>query len=551
MSSSSRGLPSLKYTGIRPTISTATSNKLDQRPLQSMDQPNHIYDSQSFTTNPPSMTNSSSDMSQQSSLDNITTGVTVRPDDINLWTDYPWYEQPLSPGISSHSLAQSTHCFNPNIINFSEPSSGLLTNDWAWDTSCANPEGAFDLHMEPQWDQMMEMPVEPVQSPPQSYTELLFAQPTSELQVNLTGPRQALRRWVQQAASHGGRQHPHAFYGSRSFQSGGCDHSNRLAFDPLPPFLPELPPIVTLPKWSSIKAPLELITTVDPRYLQCGPVNIIYPEPSALQRYQMKYTDITTLTSTPAIIENQRLLGAAGTILETLKTRPVSSKRAKRYENYVSRPDFKALALSQLTVVEDCQQCSFCASADCSWGVYDERLLLPPSASTNTCTSCFETRIRPSEGFISTLQDMIPYAEADALDHKIDAAVVILREECRKEILVKGLKQPLFCKACPWRQVDVTKAKICRPCRSAKVMVLKHHKHQMIDNYRVEMTSGMGLHTRVGCMVCLGLATSGCGTCPLKLCTTCESEMRSLCKYPVRSKASVTKRLTMDRQEST
>ncbi|KAH7391205.1 hypothetical protein BKA64DRAFT_724839, partial [Cadophora sp. MPI-SDFR-AT-0126] len=107
---------------------------------------------------------------------------------------------------------------------------------------------------------------------------------------------------------------------------------------------------------------------------------------------------------------------------------------------------------------------------------------------------------------------------------------------------------PIFCRGCPWRQIDFTKAKICPACRDCKFMICSH-VHQRHFSFLAEIEGvmngeheGHGLGRYTGsehiitdgrysnCMVCPGQATHGCNDCPLRLCAECVVRLTKLCK---------------------
>ncbi|PVH81554.1 hypothetical protein DL98DRAFT_653976 [Cadophora sp. DSE1049] len=107
---------------------------------------------------------------------------------------------------------------------------------------------------------------------------------------------------------------------------------------------------------------------------------------------------------------------------------------------------------------------------------------------------------------------------------------------------------PIFCRGCPWRQVDFTKAKICTACRDCKFMICSHTHHlhfSLLTELAGVMNGeheghGLGRVTGSGriiadgrysnCMVCPGQATHGCNDCPLRLCAECVVRLTKLCK---------------------
>ncbi|KAL5314994.1 hypothetical protein ACEPPN_017644 [Leptodophora sp. 'Broadleaf-Isolate-01'] len=107
---------------------------------------------------------------------------------------------------------------------------------------------------------------------------------------------------------------------------------------------------------------------------------------------------------------------------------------------------------------------------------------------------------------------------------------------------------PTFCRGCPWRLIDFTKAKICTTCRDCKFLICTHSYH---TDFNVLATTpgildgehkghGLGRVTRDGifitdgrysnCMICTGQATHGCNDCPLRLCGECVVRLTKMCK---------------------
>ncbi len=100
--------------------------------------------------------------------------------------------------------------------------------------------------------------------------------------------------------------------------------------------------------------------------------------------------------------------------------------------------------------------------------------------------------------------------------------------------------QPVtFCRGCPWRQIDVKKARICEHCNAQKLEIIKH-KHV----YFSSLHEGRGLNgegdgigwgtfsntQRRTCMVCTALAEGQCRGCPLRLCSDCQVMMKQMGK---------------------
>ncbi|KAG4443249.1 hypothetical protein IFR05_001292 [Cadophora sp. M221] len=110
---------------------------------------------------------------------------------------------------------------------------------------------------------------------------------------------------------------------------------------------------------------------------------------------------------------------------------------------------------------------------------------------------------------------------------------------------------PTFCRGCPWRLIDFTKAKICATCRDCKFLICTHSNHtgfQVLATVHGVVNGehkghGLGKVTRDGsfitdgrytnCMICTGQATHGCNDCPLRLCGECVVRLTKMCKGKV------------------
>lgn len=102
----------------------------------------------------------------------------------------------------------------------------------------------------------------------------------------------------------------------------------------------------------------------------------------------------------------------------------------------------------------------------------------------------------------------------------------------------------LFCRGCPWRQVDVTKARICKPCKDTKLAIIMHRHDDFIFLDEVPLKqhgyfAGDDLKTNItgkklrACMVCTNRALWVCRDCPLRVCTSCKVELLAQCKGKV------------------
>jgi hypothetical protein len=100
--------------------------------------------------------------------------------------------------------------------------------------------------------------------------------------------------------------------------------------------------------------------------------------------------------------------------------------------------------------------------------------------------------------------------------------------------------QPVsFCRGCPWRQIDVKKARICEPCKEQKLEIIKHrhiyftslHESRGLDGEGDGVGWGMFSNTqRRTCMVCPAWAEGKCRDCPLRLCSGCQVLMKQMGK---------------------
>jgi hypothetical protein len=101
--------------------------------------------------------------------------------------------------------------------------------------------------------------------------------------------------------------------------------------------------------------------------------------------------------------------------------------------------------------------------------------------------------------------------------------------------------QPLlFCRGCPWRQIDIKKARICEGCKAEKLEIIKHRHTKfssLNEDSRMDLGRGKGIghgqlantHKRT-CMICPGLVAAKCQDCPLRVCTDCEVLLMMMCK---------------------
>lgn len=100
----------------------------------------------------------------------------------------------------------------------------------------------------------------------------------------------------------------------------------------------------------------------------------------------------------------------------------------------------------------------------------------------------------------------------------------------------------LFCRGCPWRQIDIKKVRICEECKAEKLDIIKHRHTDFVSLHEtrgedLEKGAGIGWGQlasthRTTCMICPSLATSKCSDCPLRVCTVCEVQLRMMCTFP-------------------
>lgn len=236
-----------------------------------------------------------------------------------------------------------------------------------------------------------------------------------------------------------------------------------------------------------------------------------------------------------------------------------------------SKPGQKDLALNNLKVAKVSPTgeptCTFCRY-DCDWGISNENFFLDADASTGFCQECsnidtgsfFEEltsilKSRNGEASRAALEYMKKPVQSGATPQQdsrwfssIDA------NEFTKFI------GPMFCKSCPWGQIDIEKARICNNHRNEKFAIIKHRRHQKFrqisyampddllspdkirrmnindaeDRLRADVIKGRELGANYSknkcCMVCTGLATDVCVHCPLRLCSTCSTFLKNICK---------------------
>ncbi|EPE30709.1 hypothetical protein GLAREA_03676 [Glarea lozoyensis ATCC 20868] len=253
---------------------------------------------------------------------------------------------------------------------------------------------------------------------------------------------------------------------------------------------------------------------------------------------------------------------------------PVATHRRELSGSHRLTPTFQDLALGHIRVLAADQEfeiekfgvfvaqtpnCSFCLYA-CNYGISNAKMCLPADASGVFCETCYAScdNFREATFRKPPLTDT-PYIYKDFWKEHCAATGIPLKET----VIEQGLKQiartyqlskpaphnttsqidkqdiePFhglhFCRGNPWTQVDLKKVMICRPCVEEKLTIIKHRHTQFI---RIEVSpekDGFGNVVwdpkQKQCMVCPGLATEKCKSCPLRLCDVCEVYLRRLGK---------------------
>jgi len=102
----------------------------------------------------------------------------------------------------------------------------------------------------------------------------------------------------------------------------------------------------------------------------------------------------------------------------------------------------------------------------------------------------------------------------------------------------KRLDGILSCRGCPWRQVDVDKARICESCKAIKLEIVAHRHFDFVELLELDdAISGFSPSTigRGGrsCMICVQQVVWKCTGCPLKVCPGCKAQLVDGCKGKV------------------
>jgi hypothetical protein len=222
--------------------------------------------------------------------------------------------------------------------------------------------------------------------------------------------------------------------------------------------------------------------------------------------------------------------------------------------------------------------CTFC-QYDCDYGISDEQVWLPLSASTGYCTDChrapatFYDEWTISSNMIgkpTRLKELDRMSNAPPLKG-IDERNAASRNENSTEpqrparktkSLIDGrdttrFQPALFCRGCPWRQIDLGKVRICEDCKRDKFMIIRHRHETFVpiavqdtepplfgeqqkgrDTMLVQEARSRSMEPRSKrCMVCTGHATHVCDGCPLRVCAICTTMLVQLCKFSITSYA--------------
>jgi hypothetical protein len=313
------------------------------------------------------------------------------------------------------------------------------------------------------------------------------------------------------------------------------------------------------------------------------------------------------LISQGADEEDIRRSAAASSIMNSLmderaktektKAKGKASTNPQTQRNYQSQPEFQTLALGKvkmarpkdvvhlshrpsssdssakgggdIKVSSTTSGCTFCLYA-CDWGVSDESIRLPKEASAGWCPECGDPNTGSFfEAWTTIMESRGDQASTDAVEkarsQPVHSTEKVPHQGQKVYSAIDGtditkFMGPIFCKSCPWGQIDATKARICEAHRNEKFAIIKHHHHQEFRNishsmpediFPAQQARGMNMNdvedmVRVDaikhdelnskykdnkrCMMCTGTATSVCVGCPLRLCSTCKVLLRNICK---------------------
>jgi hypothetical protein len=220
---------------------------------------------------------------------------------------------------------------------------------------------------------------------------------------------------------------------------------------------------------------------------------------------------------------------------------------------------------------EDKYHCTFCAY-ECDFGISDARTWLGADASKGFCKLCLKDGMGFYEDWsISTLSRKVNEDRLEQLDKMCNWPVLgerrrdVVREKEKEKdkgemvdieasapaprkkrvtSAIDGLDTThyqgvQFCAGCPWRQVDVMKARICEECKLEKFLIIKHRHQKFLPLVDARpWKKGEPLYwgekkrevKERNCMVCPRLAMYRCEACPLRLCGDCQAYLELMCK---------------------
>lgn len=239
----------------------------------------------------------------------------------------------------------------------------------------------------------------------------------------------------------------------------------------------------------------------------------------------------------PRAIENRPPVPQEDKCTSSLNNNPPKSTEPQRKQpiGKKGRYEFRDLALSKVQLTHEA--CDFC-QYECAYGLSNETLWLPQSAATGSCSNCTKS----SDSFLDELMVtekrfapnlLVRGGEYDIrpMQESLPGSPMMVPATARpKRTIVNGFdvskyQKVLFCRGCSWRQLDLTKVKICEDCRSEKSAII-HHRHEGW----VSMISKHKSPRQACCMICTSLAVERCAGCPLRLCSGCQVILRCFCK---------------------
>ncbi|CAG8958399.1 hypothetical protein HYFRA_00011076 [Hymenoscyphus fraxineus] len=247
-----------------------------------------------------------------------------------------------------------------------------------------------------------------------------------------------------------------------------------------------------------------------------------------------------------------RLTNTAINVLESLRTNlPTAagpSEAAQPVNNSKVMPTFQELAIGHIKAAnpssDDAEEhCTFC-TYDSDFGVWNENVLLPEDASKGYCVECkhktmgfmteYTDMYNMGGDYYDTIQDFEQEHQieqtndleelADDPDLVETAAEYQICEPTTHNTTsnldgqdISRFRGIMFCRGNSMRQVDVTKARICKECQVEKMAIMNHRHREFSPAIRDEHTTDKNKR----CMLCTGMAEETCDGCPLNLCFLC------------------------------